>query len=300
MKILDAVRTAAETLEKAGIDDPLADAEILAYHAATLNRMTAFIDNPEISKQTLAMIRRLAARRAQGEPVQYIVGNVEFCGLTIHVGKGVLIPRPETELLVEEAIKTVKSEMLYVNREKADSVNMDSDLTHQSSLSFLDLCTGSGCIALALAREFQRAEVVGTDISQKALRHAKKNADANSIGNITFRKGSLFEPIEQGMMFDLITANPPYIRRDEIAGLQREVRDWEPVSALEGGPDGLDFYRKILGKATGYLKSGGSIIMELGFGQAEAVLEIAGKHGLSDAVVIDDFAGIRRILKAKL
>ncbi len=299
MRILDAVRAAAETLEKAGIDDSLAGAEILAYHAAALNRMTAFIDNPLISSRTLSKIRRLTARRAKGEPVQYIVGHVEFCGLTIHVGKGVLIPRPETELLVEEAVKTVKSGLIYVNHEKADATDMDSYLTHQSSLSFLDLCTGSGCIALALAKEFPGAEAIGTDISQKALRHARKNADANSIVHITFRKGSLFEPLKQGMMFDLIVSNPPYITAGEIPELQREVRDWEPHNALDGGDDGLDFYREILGKAVGYLKPDGSIIMELGFGQAEAVYVMARKHGLSDAVVIDDFAGIRRILKAK-
>ncbi|MDA8082906.1 MAG: peptide chain release factor N(5)-glutamine methyltransferase [Nitrospiraceae bacterium] len=283
MRILDAVRTVSEYLEKAGVDDHLADAEILTYHAASIDRMTAFIDNPEIDNRVYAKIIRMAKRRAGGEPVQYIAGSVEFLGLTIHVGKGVLIPRPETEILVEEAIKTVAAQRIY------QPASLPSDI--------LDLCTGSGCIALALAKEFPDAGVIGTDVSPEALRYARRNRAANSIRNVTFRNGSLFGPVKRGETFDLITANPPYIVSREIQDLQREVKDWEPVTALDGGDDGLDFYRQILGAARAYLKPAGALVMELGYGQAGAVSEIAGAEGFSEIQIVNDFAGIGRIIR---
>jgi len=315
MRLLDAVRDASESLEKAGINDHLADAEILSYHTAGIERLAAFLENPEIDKQTLSRIRRLTARRAKGEPVQYITGEVEFCGLRIAVGKGVLIPRPETELLVEEAIKTVRGKGSGVRGKEPDTdgslksaglstssllsphSSLFSKIPH-SSLSFLDLCTGSGCIALALAREFPEAEVTGTDISSKALGFAGKNAPANNIANVTFIKGSLFSPLKKGTSFDLIVSNPPYIRRNEISGLQAEVRDWEPTGALDGGPDGLDFYREILSKAGVFLKPGGSIIFELGYDQEDQVKDLALANGFVNIEIVNDFAGIGRILKA--
>lgn len=280
MRILDALRAAAEILEKAGIDDPLADAEILTWHATGTDRLTAFLDNPEISPQTLAKIRRMTTRRAKGEPVQYIAGHVEFCGMRIAVGKGVLIPRPETELLVEEAVKTLNS------------------CHPELSADILDLCTGSGCIALALAKEFPCAKVIGTDLSPKALRYARENTSTSGLGNVTFRKGSLFGPIKRGETFDLITANPPYIIRSEISELQREVKDWEPVNALDGGNDGLDFYREILGRAGRYIKPAGSLIMELGYGQAGTVSDIAIQNGFDVISITRDLAGIERVLHA--
>jgi release factor glutamine methyltransferase len=163
--------------------------------------------------------------------------------------------------------------------------------------SFLDLCTGSGCIALSLAREFPDAEVSGTDISKEALVFARKNARANDIRNVTFFHGSLFGPVRD-RTFHIITANPPYIRSDEIGTLQREVRDWEPAAALNGGEDGMDFYRQILSSAAEYLKPGGCIFLELGYDQAEAVEKLAQEQGFQNVAVINDYAGIGRVLKA--
>ncbi len=286
MRILDALRTASEKLEQAGIDDYLADAEILTWHAADIDRLAAFLDNPEISSQTLAKIRRGTARRAMGEPVQYIVGHVEFYGLRIAVGRGVLIPRPETELLVEEAAKTVFARQAH------------QPVSLQPAPAILDICTGSGCIALALARQFPQAIVIGTDISAKALQYAKKNASSNKITNVVFRNGSLFGPVKRGELFDLITANPPYITRAEIPDLQREVRNWEPSGALDGGDDGLDFYRRILSETVRHLKPGGAVILELGYGQAAAVTDISAQNGLEVVSIIKDLAGIERVLHA--
>ena len=294
MRLLDTIKSSSDYLEKSGVTDSLDDAELLVLHAAGIERLRAYMDNPEADRRLLSRINRLVKRRAAGEPLQYIIGHVDFLGLEIRVGKGVLIPRPETEMLVEEAIKTVNSKMLNV---KSPEKNPPAFSLQPSA--FLDLCTGSGCIALALAREFPDAQLYATDVSAKAMRYARDNADCNGIRNITFLKGSLFTPVaERISSFDLITANPPYIRTSDIAGLQREVSDWEPVEALDGGADGLDFYRAILSKAAGYLKASGWIFFELGFGQSEDVAELAGKAGLKNIELIKDFAGIDRVLKA--
>jgi release factor glutamine methyltransferase len=314
MRLLDIIKSSADHLEESGVPEALLDAELLALQASGMERLRAYIDNPEIDRSLQSKINRLVKRRTSGEPLQYIIGHVDFLGLDIRVGKGVLIPRPETELLVQEAIKAVKSKALSVNSPKKNSLRVthhasrpllmgkeenSSRITHYASRSFLDLCTGSGCIALSLAKEFPDAQVYATDISAKALKYAVGNADRNGIRNVTFLKGSLFDPVPEHISFDLITANPPYIKSSDIAGLQREVRDWEPVKALNGGADGLDYYRKILSKAAGYLKESGWIFFELGFGQSEAVAEIAGRSGFRNITVVKDFAGIDRVLKAE-
>ncbi len=293
MRLLDALKSSTEYLEDAGIEDAFVDAEILTFHAAGIDRLAAYADNPEISKGLLAKIRRLIKRRAKGEPLQYIVGSVEFLGLRITVGKGVLIPRPETELLAEEAIKQVRSKKLGVRG------TLSKQTLGHYRLKILDLCTGSGCIALALAKALPDADVYGTDVSKAALRFARKNAAVNGIAKVTFLEGPLFGPTPEGMIFDLIVSNPPYIASSDIAGLQREVRDWEPREALDGGANGLDFYRKIFRDAGRYLSRGGLIICELGFGQADAVRKIAMESGFGDITVKKDLAGIDRILKAE-
>jgi len=294
MQLLELLRKSTEYLEAAGIDDALSEAEMLVFHAVNMDRLDAYVDNPEIENLNSAKVRRLLQRRIKGEPVQYIIGHIEFLGLTVRVGKGVLIPRPETELLVEEVIKTVKSKALSVKSSEKNS----SQLTAHSLRTFLDLCTGTGCIALSLAKEFPDAAVYGTDLSKEALAYAKKNAKKNTIKNARFSQGSLFEPVE-GKRFDLITANPPYIRRDEIETLQPEIRDWEPVAALDGGMDGMDFYRAILSSAGDYLNPNGFIFLELGYDQAGGVQKIARAEGFREIAVINDYAGIGRILKVK-
>lgn len=295
MRLLDLLRKSTEYLEQNGIDDALSEAEMLVFYAVASNRLDAYIENPEIKSTDSAKVRRLLQRRSKGEPVQYIIGHIEFCGLRIKVGRGVLIPRPETELLVEEVIKTVKGKALSVKSPERTC----SRMTPYALRSFLDLCTGTGCIALALAREFPEAVVYGTDLSKEAVAYAKENAKSNNIENIRFRQGSLFEAVK-AKRFDIITANPPYIRRAEIATLQREIRNWEPVAALDGGLDGMDFYRAILSSGGDYLNPDGFIFLELGYDQAEGVQKIARAEGFREITVIEDYAGIGRILKAKI
>jgi len=294
MRLLDLLRKSTDCLEAAGIDEAFADAELLVFHAANMDRIDAYVNNPAVKSSDSAKVRRLLQRRLKGEPVQYIVGQIEFLGLTIKVGRGVLIPRPETELLVEEAIKAVMRNKISVASKEKNALRV----TQRASLSVLDLCAGSGCIALSLAKEFPDAEVYGTDLSKEALVYAKKNAKANDIKNVTFLQGSLFEPVK-GKAYDLITANPPYIRRSELETLQREIRDWEPISALDGGEDGMDFYRTILSSADQFLNPGGSLFLELGYDQAEAVKKVAKRQGFLDLAVINDYAGIGRILAVR-
>lgn len=161
-------------------------------------------------------------------------------------------------------------------------------------VNILDLCTGSGCIALALAKHFSSSTVIGTDRSEAAMVYATQNAKENGIGNVRFKLGDLFEPVS-GMAFDCIVSNPPYVRRGEIRTLQREVKDYEPLEALDGGKDGLDFYRRILKDAPRYLKKGGTVLLEIGYDQAEEVREIAARNGFANISFIKDYAGIKRI-----
>lgn len=292
MRLLEKLKPSAEFLEQSGVSDPLVDAELLVLHASGLDRLSAYRDNPEITPAKTAKINRLLKRRAKGEPLQYIIGHIDFLDLKIIVGKGVLIPRPETELLVQEAIITVRAKELGVR-----SKQKNPSAISLQPLAILDLCTGSGCIALALAKEFPDAKVYASDISATAIKYAKKNALINKIKNIEFLEGSLFEPIRKPASFDLIISNPPYIRTPDINGLQREIKDWEPVDALDGGKDGMDFYRKILSEARSYLKTNGKIMVEVGFDQASDVAKIAKKYSFRKIEIIKDYSGIERILK---
>ncbi len=283
MNALSKLGNAREFLKKSGIEDAIREAEMIISRLLGIDRVTLYRDNPQIPEKCISKIDELLRRRAKREPLQYILGYTEFCGLKIKVGKGVLIPRPETELLVEKAIKIIS--------------NFESQITNSN---LLDLCTGSGCIALALAREFPDAQVYGTDISEIAIRYAKENAKLNKIKNVAFIKGSLFKPVKKSLnTFDLIVSNPPYIKKNDIKNLQIEIKDWEPVKALDGGEDGLDYYRAIIPEAKNYLKECGCLMFELGVSQANGIRKMAEDAGFMDISITKDYAGIERILVAK-
>ncbi len=204
--------------------------------------------------------------------------------------------------MAEQAIKTVNGYQSIVDSRKKNS----SLVTRYSSLNILDVCTGSGCLALALAREFPGSRVCGTDISGLAIEYADMNAGINGIENVRFLRGSLFQPFEEmytdqclPSAFDLIISNPPYIKTGEISGLQPEIRDWEPLIALDGGADGLDFYKKLIPAARRLLKDEGRIMLELGAGQAGGVSEIIKSSGYTQMETIRDYSGLDRILQAK-
>ncbi|MDD5428924.1 MAG: peptide chain release factor N(5)-glutamine methyltransferase [Candidatus Omnitrophica bacterium] len=212
-------------------------------------------------------------------PVQYIIGHTEFCGLDIEVNEKVLIPRPETELLVEKAVEVAKSQ--------------------KTGVRVLDLCTGSGNIAIALTKSVSDCKIVASDISEEALDVARSNARRLGVsGRITFIHSDLFTDIND--KFDIIVSNPPYIAKFEFETLQEEVLR-EPRIALDGGDDGLDFYRKIIEAAPSYLKSGGHILFEIGFGQAAQIKEIivAGRGDFKLIELAKDLNGIDRVIIAQ-
>ena len=288
MTALDKLKEVSAFLKPQGIEDAAKEAEILITETLRISKSKLYAGSFEISEAESKQIDSLASRRARREPLQYILGFVEFHGLKIKVGKGVLIPRPETELLAEEVIRAVESYKLKVNSEK---------------LKVLDLCTGSGCLALAIAKHFPDAEVYGTDISKEAIRYANENAELNIIRNVTFLKGSLFEPLSQLLThnsslltFNMIVSNPPYIRSGDMPKLQPEINKWEPGNALDGGGDGLSYYRTILSDVRGYLMTSGVIFLEIGEGQAEEVSVVAMQNGFCNISVIKDYAGIERIV----
>jgi release factor glutamine methyltransferase len=278
MTALDKLRKAREFLERSGIDDAGREAELVISHCLVTDRATLYRDNPRIPEDLISKIDGFLKKRAKREPLQYILGYTEFYGLKINVGSGVLIPRPETELLVEEAKKIISKFEIRI-----------------SNFKFLDLCTGSGCLAITLAREFPEAQVYGTDTSEVAIRYAKENAELNQIKNVTFKKGSLFEPVKD-FKFDLIVSNPPYIRRNDIESLQPEIKDWEPVEALDGGENGLDYYRAIIHEVRNYLNEGGCLLLELGVSQSDEVRKMSEDAGFINISLVKDYAGIERII----
>lgn len=280
MKSLQWRRQAIEKLRVAGIRFPEKEAEEMLSHIG-IDTAVLYRDNPDIEGSELSELNSILERRLSREPLQYILGYTYFLDLKIITRKGVLIPRPETELLAIEAINEAKK----LNSER---------------LHVLDLCTGSGCIAIAIAKALSSAIVYGTDISQDAIDLATANAEINNVRNVIFLKGSLFEPLKnRGLKFDIITANPPYIRSEEIPFLEPEVRDWEPPEALDGGRDGLDYYRKIFDEASQYIKPGGWLILELGQGLYKDLISLAKLYKFRDVSVLKDFSGIERILKCR-
>jgi release factor glutamine methyltransferase len=250
MTIHETLKEAAEALAKAGVPDSRLDAELLLAHVLNVSRMKLTLEGREaLSPAAFAIYFSLLARRINREPLQYITACQSFMGFELYVDENVLIPRPETELLCELALSWLKKQDLKSPR-------------------VLDLCTGSGALAVAIACLEPKAQVFAADISDKALAVAKKNADA-CHAKVTFCKGDFLSAVSQ-MQFDLIVFNPPYIPAAECEALQAEVL-YEPRIALDGGADGLLFYRKLALEAPLYLCPGGALFCEVGYDQAEAV-----------------------------
>ena len=276
MTALDKLRELSQLFEKAGITNPAKEAETLLTETLNITTVTLHAYTPELDISMSEKLDSLAGRRINGEPMQYVIGHVEFLGLSIHVGKGVLIPRPETELLAEEAVNIIRAQQA-------------------APLRIMDLCTGSGCIALALAKAFPQACVYGVDRWADALHYAGRNAERNKIDNAHFLEGDLFTPLKGYARYNCIISNPPYIRSSDIRGLQREIKDHEPIEALDGGPDGLNFYRRILNEAPAYLEDFGIVILEIGMDQSQDIRDLALLNGFAGIRFVKDYAGIERI-----
>lgn len=264
-------------LAEKGVENPRLEAEWMLCEALSLDRVGLYLnfDKP-LSDAELALYRGMVARRGRREPLQYILGSQEFMGLEFQVTPAVLIPRHDTEVLVTEAVKR-----------------------GEGCRSILDIGTGSGCVAVAVAKALPEAEVSTVDVSGEAIEVARGNAERNGV-SVQFFHGSLFEPFA-GKRFDMVLSNPPYITSADLATLQQEVRDFEPVGALDGGGDGLDFYRRITAEAPAYLNPGGWLLFEVGAGQAGDVLELLKSGGFtSDRFTQTDPAGIERVVGGRL
>ena len=260
-------------LEKAGIVDAKLDARFLLEEICQTGPNTLFCHGDrKVLKEEEKRYREVLALRAKHVPLQHILGYQDFMGLRFEVNEHTLIPRPDTEILVEEVMRDL-----------------------HDGMRILDLCTGSGCILLSLLHYSNDCEGVGTDISGEALTVAKRNAKALKE-KAQFLQGDLYEGVTG--KFDLLVSNPPYIERAVIPTLMEEVRDHDPYIALDGGEDGLDFYRRIIADAPEYLCRGGQIFLEIGSEQAEAVSELLSEAGFKDIDVHMDYSGLDRVVKA--
>lgn len=261
--------------DKQQVDDPRLTSEILLSHVLSLPRVKLYMDlDRPLTRDELATYRGLIQRRIGGEPTQYLVGFREFYGRRFTVDARVLIPRSETELLVEAALRDVKKD---------------------APSRVLDVCTGSGCIAVTIAAERPQASVWATDLMPGALEVAKQNALAHQVdGRVTFFQGDLFGPVPEGATFDVIVSNPPYVKTGDLATLQKEVRQ-EPREALDGGPDGVTLIARVIEGALPRLKPGGLLALEIAEDEGTAVRELLTRAGYHDVKIEKDLARHERL-----
>ena len=274
----------AGILQKAGVLDPKVDARLLLLFVSKKSAASLLLDQkeevePAVEEEYLALIKR----RERRIPLQHITGETEFMGLLFSVSEDVLCPRQDTEILVEEVLKLLKPE---------DRI--------------LDLCTGSGCIGISLmvlgSRRIPKLSLTGADLFEAALSVARQNAWRNGLhdASVNYLQGDLFEAISPDERFDVIVSNPPYIPSAYIGQLMPEVRDHEPLMALDGKEDGLFFYRKITQQAPGFLKEGGRLCYEIGYDQGESVPALLVEAGFKEVRVVKDLSGNDRVVMGHL
>ncbi|MCL2699122.1 MAG: peptide chain release factor N(5)-glutamine methyltransferase [Defluviitaleaceae bacterium] len=273
-----------ERLRRAKIDGCALDAEVLLRHATGLDR-AGMLTNPGmiIEEHAVEKYHEYLRQREQRTPVAYITNTVEFMSLPMHIDRRALIPRPDTEILVERALSLI------------GKMTKSADGSKKRQISILELCTGSGCIALALAHHAPEARIMATDLDADALQLASENAQRYAAGeNIKFLRGDLFQPV-LGLKFDMVIANPPYIPTQTVGTLDEDVRLYEPVSALDGGQDGLEFYRRLFAGLRGALKRGGVALFEIGYDQGEDVTRLLADAGFKSGI-IKDLSGRDRVV----
>ncbi len=271
MTVREALRDAAVRLKAAGVPDARLDAEYMLAELLSVSRLRMVADGDmPLTDAQLSAYEQWLARRERREPLQYILGTQPFMGFMLAVSPAALIPRADTECLCEAALAQLKPGMRV-----------------------LDLCTGTGALAIALKKLCPGAEVTASDLSEDALALARSNAESLDA-EVRFLSGDLFAPAA-GEHFDLIVSNPPYIPRHELAGLQREVL-YEPAIALDGGEDGLDFYRRIAAEAPEHLTPGGWLMVEIGSTQARDVSQLFKEYGFTKIKTLPDLAGLDRVV----
>ncbi|MEO7034395.1 MAG: peptide chain release factor N(5)-glutamine methyltransferase [Polyangiaceae bacterium] len=272
---------ATDDFKRRGNKTARLDAELLLGEALGFDRIKLIVQAERpLAEGELSRYRELIKRRRVGEPIAYILGRREFFALPMVVDRRVLIPRPDTEVLVESALSGTLTQHLYGR--------------------MLDLCTGSGCVAIAFAKARPTWRVTAVDVSSDAASVARENVRrAGVVHNLAVLEGDLFAPLPEGACFELITANPPYIPSADIAGLDADVRDFEPRLALDGGADGLAVTRRIIAESPRYLSPGGLLAMEGGFDQAPRVAELLAAAGYTHITRAKDLAGIERVVTGR-
>lgn len=283
MDIKTALATARAFLQEKEIETPRLDAEVLLAHVLRCSRAGLYANSHrQLNENELNRYKKLVEKRACGQPVAYLVGHKEFMGLDFTVSPAVLIPRPDTELLVETAVSLLKK-------------------SGAAEPLAVDVGTGSGAIAVSLAHFIPELHVLAVDVSEDALAAARQNARLHGVENrIKFLRGNLLEPVMEqypGLKADIICANLPYVPSGDIPQLAREVKN-EPITALDGGPDGLDFYRQLVPQAEKTIKPGGSLLIEIGPGQGKPALELF--NNWSEAELYHDLGGRERLVAAQL
>ncbi len=274
MKVFEIINWSEMQLKLAGIENPSLNAGLIISFFLGINRLELNLHaDSDISQQHQILIQKAVARNSKREPIQYILGETDFYGLKIKVDKSVLIPRPETEYLVEKIIN---------DNEKPDSI--------------LEIGTGSGCIAIALKKHFSNSKIVATDISETALETAAINSEINDV-IINFLQSDLFENVSG--KFDIIVSNPPYIPKQEFEILPKQILEFEPENALLAVDDGLYFYRAILEQAKKFLTKNGEIYFEIGHDQGNMINDIALDTGFSEIEIVKDLNGFDRIVRIK-
>lgn len=277
-RVSSLLREGVEWLNGMGIPNPRLEAEVLLSHTLGIDRVGLYMDpNRSIGRREIEIYKGFIRERCMRVPLPYITGRREFWSLDFEVGSGVLIPRQETEVLVEEALRL---------------------LPEDRPLRLIEVGTGCGVISIVLALELERARVWATDISASALWYARRNASAHKVlDRVALLQGRNLEPFKPIQAFDAILSNPPYIPTREIAHLEPEIRDYEPLEALDGGVDGLEVIRRIIDEAPCYLKEGGWLILEVGAGQSGSVTELLQRDGRYTAPSFRrDYSGIERVV----
>ena len=287
MNIKECFSIITAQLKENNIDTPAQEAGVLLCQALKCDRTYLYAHpEQEVDEPIVEQVLDNAMKRINKVPLQYIVGSTEFMSLTFKVTPSVLIPRQDTELLVETCINLANKAIGGVGS------------CSPRSISILDMCTGSGCVAVSLAWYLGQARLTACDISDAALEVAKDNAKNNGVAQrITFLQGDLFEAlIGSTPSFDIIASNPPYIESETISTLDPEVRSNEPLLALDGGTDGLDFYRRISKEATSYLKQGGYLVFEIGYNQGQLVSTLLTESGFTNVSVLKDLCNNDRVV----
>ncbi len=281
LTVLDSINLSTEYLKNKGIESPRINAELILAHILKLKRLDLYLsfDRP-LKEDEIVLYRQFLKRRSEFEPLQYILGTVNFFGLDFKISPAVLIPRPETELLAEEIINEFKD---------------------QEFIKILDIGTGSGNIAITLAKFLPNSIIIATDISVEAIAIAVENAKSNGVSDkIIFAVNDIFssENLTENN-FDVIVSNPPYITSQDFKNLSKELKDYEPKAALTDSSNGLSFYDIISSKCNIYLKKGGKLFFELGYGHSENVQEIMKKNHFISISVKKDYQNIDRIIRGE-